>query len=92
MGIKMGSNRKAATLRIYVAEHCWACEEAVRLADEASRRFARLNLELINLATEGSLNVDDVFSVPTYVLDGRTFSLGNPTPEELFSHIEQALA
>ncbi|MCA1636670.1 MAG: hypothetical protein LC802_24130 [Acidobacteria bacterium] len=88
----MGNNQKAATLRIYVAEHCWACEEAVRLAEEAEQRFAHLNLELIDLAAEGSRNVDDVFSVPTYVLDGRTLSLGNPTPEELFSYIEQALA
>ena len=88
----MGSKREAPTLRIYVAENCWACVEAKRLADEVAGRFAHLNLELIDLAAEDSRNVDDVFSVPTYVLDGRTFSLGNPTPDELFSHIEQALA
>ncbi|MCA1593288.1 MAG: hypothetical protein LC754_11705 [Acidobacteria bacterium] len=64
----------------------------MRLADEVGMRFARINLELINLEAEGSRNVDDVFSVPTYVLDGRTLSLGNPTPDELFSHIELALA
>lgn len=89
---KMVSERRAPTLRIYVAEHCWACEEALRLAGEVSRRFARVNLELIDLCAEGSRNVDDVFSVPTYVLDGRTLSLGNPRPDELFSQLEQALA
>lgn len=89
---KMGSDRKAPTLRIYVAEHCWACEEAKRLAHEVGRRFARVNLELIDLAAEADRNLDDVFSVPTYVLDGRTLSLGNPRPDELFAEIEHALA
>jgi glutaredoxin len=89
---KIGSNRKAPTLRIYVAEHCWACEEAKRLAEEVGRRFVHVNLELIDMEAEGSRNLDDVFSVPTYVLDGRMLSLGNPRPDELFTQIEQALA
>lgn len=88
----MGSEGRAATLRIYVSQHCWACQEALRLAREVERRFARLNLELIDVGSEGSRNIDDVFAVPTYVLNGRTLSLGNPTPGELFSQIEQALA
>jgi len=88
----MGSSSTSPTLRIYVAEHCWACEEAKRLADEVGRRFRRVNLELVDLVAEGSRNIDDVFSVPTYVLDGRTLSLGNPSPDELFAEIERSLA
>lgn len=88
----MKTEGPAATLRIYVSQHCWACQEAMRLAREVEGRYAGLSLELIDLGAEGGRNVDDVFAVPTYVLNGRTLSLGNPTPGELFSHIERALA
>ncbi|MCA1607606.1 MAG: hypothetical protein LC775_19550 [Acidobacteria bacterium] len=80
---KKGAGRKHLTLRIYVARHCPSCEEAKRLADEVRKRFARVNLEVIDLSAEGGQNLDEVFSVPTFVLDGSTFSLGNPTPAEL---------
>ncbi|MCA1600791.1 MAG: hypothetical protein LC776_03780 [Acidobacteria bacterium] len=89
---KKGGSRKRLTLRIYVAQHCPSCDEANRLADEVRKRFARVNLEVIDLSAEGSRNLDDVFSVPTFVLDGRTFSLGNPAPAELFTRLTEALA
>ncbi|MCA1573740.1 MAG: hypothetical protein LC770_04225 [Acidobacteria bacterium] len=87
----MSARVKTPTLRIYIAQHCLTCEEALRLSEEVRKRFAAINLELIDLDKEGSENFDDVFSVPTYVLDGRTFSLGNPAPEQLFSLLSAAL-
>ena len=80
----MTENGNKPTLRIYIGKHCWSCEEAVRLADEVRTQFTGLNVELIDLDAEGSVNVDDVFSTPTYVFNGRTISLGNPTRDELF--------
>ncbi len=88
----MSEKGKTPTLRIYIARHCPSCEEALRLAEEVKGRYAKLNLELIDLEMEGSKNFDDVFSVPTYVLDGKTLALGNPAPDELFSRLAQALA
>lgn len=87
----MESNGKRPTLRIYVAEHCQSCDEALRLAEEVRKRFAGIRLELIDLDKEGSRNLDDVFSVPTYVLNDRTISLGNPAPDQLFSRLAAAL-
>lgn len=83
----MTKNGNKPTLRIYIAQHCWSCDEAVRLAEEVRRKFSGINVELIDLDAEGSVNVDDVFSTPTYVFDGRTISLGNPTAEELFAKV-----
>lgn len=80
----MTKNGNKPTLRIYIGQHCWSCEEAVRLAAEVRTHFTGLNVELIDLDAEGSVNVDDVFSTPTYVFNGRTISLGNPTRDELF--------
>lgn len=83
----MTENTNNPTLRIYIGQHCWSCDEAVRLAEEVRRKFAEVNVDLIDLDAEGSVNVDDVFSTPTYVFNGRTISLGNPTAEELFAKV-----
>ena len=85
----MGSNDKT-TLRIYISHHCPSCAEALRLAEEIRRRFVGVDLELIDLEAEDSRNIDDVFTVPTYVLNGSTVSRGNPAPEELFSRLAAA--
>lgn len=88
----MTENGNKPTLRIYIGQHCWSCDEAVRLAGEVRTRFTGVNVELIDLDAEGSVNVDDVFSTPTYVFNGRTISLGNPTPEKLFAMVSASLA
>jgi hypothetical protein len=90
--LKVTKNGNKPTLRIYVGQHCWSCGEAVRLAEDVRTKFAELNVELIDLDTEGSVNHDDVFSTPAYVFNGRTISLGNPTREELFEKVSSSLA
>lgn len=87
----MSLGEKRPALRIYIAQHCQTCAESLRLAREVKSRFPGIHVEVINLDDEGSLNLDDVFSVPTYALDGTTISLGNPEPEELFSRLAEAL-
>lgn len=88
----MKKDANMPTLRIYVGKHCWSCEESVRLAEDLRREFAALNVEVIDLEAEGSVNHDNVFSTPTYVFDGRTISLGNPTAEELFAKVAASLS
>jgi hypothetical protein len=63
----------------------------VRLAEEVGRKFADVKVELIDLDAKDSVNHDDVFSTPTYVFNGRTISLGNPSPEELFAKVSASL-
>lgn len=87
----VNQNGNKPTLRIYVGKHCWSCEEAVRLAEEVKSKFSALYVEVIDLDAEGSVNVDNVFSTPTYVFNGRTISLGNPSPEELFAKVSASL-
>ena len=73
----------APQLRIYVAPHCESCQEAVRLAESLRQKYAEVAVEVIDLGAAESRNWDDVFSVPTYVLNGKVISLGNPTLAEL---------
>ena len=88
----MTENGEKPTLRIYVGQHCWSCDEALRLAQEVQRKFAALHVDVIDLDAEGSVNADDVFSTPTYVFNGRTISLGNPSPENLFAIVSASVA
>ncbi len=87
----MTLDEKRPALRIYIAQHCQTCAESLRLAREVEKRFPGIHVEVINLDDEGSHNLDEVFSVPTYVLDGTTIWLGNPDPDELFSRLAEAL-
>jgi hypothetical protein len=85
------NNGNKPTLRIYIGQHCWSCDEAVRLAEQVRSMFKGIKVEVIDLDIEGSVNSDDVFSTPTYVFNGRTISLGNPAPEELFAKVAASI-
>lgn len=87
-----GQQKHTPTLRVYVAEHCPICREALRIVEKVRCQFSAVDVEVINLGAERTDNSDGVFSVPTYVLDGRTVSLGNPDTEVLARQLGQALA
>lgn len=78
-------------LRIYVSQHCWSFDEALRLAEIIKADYPDVNLEVVDFQNGEGGNPDGVFAVPTYVLDGRVISLGNPKPEELFMRLAQAV-
>jgi hypothetical protein len=77
-------------LEIYVASHCVGCQEALRIADLA-RGIAGLDVAVINLdhATSTRPVPANVVAVPTYLLDGRVVSLGNPYREEFLAQMRQ---
>ena len=75
------------TLRIYVADDCWACRATRQIAAEAALRFPNVRVELQEI---GDDRPDDVFAVPTYVLNGQIIFLGNPTSEELGQKLASA--
>ncbi len=70
-----------ARLEVYVSEGCWVCQESFRLVAEITPQFPGIDIALIDLSDQRL--PDHVFAVPTYVLNGRTIYLGNPTQEEL---------
>lgn len=53
------------------------------MAEAVRQKYAAITVEIIDLGDAASRNWDDVFSVPTYVLDGKVISLGNPSLAEL---------
>ncbi len=77
-------------LRVYVDRDCWNCQEARALAYEMTELFPSIRVELIDLGQVAN-RPDDIFATPTFVLNGRVISLGNPSREALYQHIRHAL-
>lgn len=69
-------------LEIYLADHCDNCQEALRLA-ELAETVPNVEVSVVNLDSPHAQVPQSVVAVPTYLLDGRVISLGNPYPDEL---------
>jgi hypothetical protein len=81
-------DRVARSLEIYVMPHCLGCETARRLAERVrARALSHLDVQLIDLSAPGTVRPRAVFAVPTYLLDGRLLSLGNPEEAWLLSRL-----
>lgn len=78
-------------LQIYVEAGCAGCSRAREIANELGSLYPGLSVEVIDIAAPDSTVPDEVFAVPTYLLDGEVVSLGNPGPEDLTRLVEAAL-
>jgi hypothetical protein len=71
-----------------VLPHCYGCDIAAAVAERVSaRRLPHLTVRLVDLSASGSSRPPAVFAVPTYLLDGRVISLGNPDEDWLLAHL-----
>jgi hypothetical protein len=71
---------------VYITEDCWSCAEAKRIVAEIKPLFPSMEIEVRNVSDER--RPSHVFATPTYILNGRTIYLGNPTQEELAQKLE----
>ena len=76
-------------LHVYIRDDCWTCAESHRIVADIAPQFPQLSVELIDIDQDDPPG--NVFAVPTYILDGRIISLGNPYREELRKIIESVL-
>ena len=74
-------------LAIYVLLDCPGCDTARRLAAAAREAAPDLDVRLIDLGAPDVVRPPAVFAVPTYLLDGRVISLGNPEPAWLLARL-----
>lgn len=78
------------TLRVFISEDCWSCCESRRIIGEIAPQFPQITIELVDLSAQK--RPDEIFAVPTYVLDGKVISLGNPYLTELQKKLQDALS
>ena len=72
---------QARRLIVFVSDHCPTCPDAVDIAKKVNERYSWLEVELFNVDEEEPQ--DDVFAVPTYMLDEKIVFLGNPSDEQI---------
>lgn len=80
----------ATQLDVYVSGGCENCVYARSLAAAAAAAFPQLRIRVLEVDQVRELP-DEVFATPTYVLNGRVVSLGNPDEEHLFALLGEAL-
>jgi len=80
----------AIRVEIYVADHCQVCEYAYEIAGTIAAKYPDVDLRIINLSQTTQPIPDAVFATPTYLLNGRLWSLGNPSNEDIEARLSPA--
>ena len=70
-------------LKIFISDNCSGCTEAQRIAAWVTQDFPQLRTELVNIGDPQASVPETVFATPTYMLNNRIVSLGNPAPAEV---------
>ncbi|MGE3858057.1 MAG: thioredoxin family protein [Dehalococcoidia bacterium] len=80
----------AVRLEIYVEPGCRICARSEDIAAEIRETEPDLDVEVIDLSGPDGAHRHFVVAAPTYVLNGRVVSLGNPDRAELAREIAVA--
>ncbi len=79
-----------AELQVFVEPTCETCRRAIELAEGVDEAYPQLAVRIVDIR-EPAVKRDDVFAVPTFVLNDRVLSLGNPQESMLREEIEVLL-
>ncbi|MCB0075095.1 MAG: hypothetical protein KDE20_26735 [Caldilineaceae bacterium] len=82
----MSSHAKSDTahsLSIYVSAHCMTCVYAHEVAAGIRRDYPQVDVRVIDVHQPDAVVPEAIFATPTYLLDGRVWSLGNPSAEKI---------
>jgi hypothetical protein len=78
-------------LDIYYDQGCPTCDHALHIARIVQEKIPDIIVTLIDLSESNSPRPDFIFAVPTYVLNDKTYSLGNPEEAILMDRLKAEL-
>jgi glutaredoxin-related protein len=81
-----------STLRIFIAENCPGCNDAREIAAQIEQNYPKIAVELVDIVESRAAIPESIFATPTYMLNDRVVSLGNPSPEQVAQWVEEAAA
>lgn len=84
--------QRQIAIDIYVAHHCNTCAYAYEVAAEIRRQFPTAQVRMVDMETTTEAIPEVVFATPTYLLNGRVWSLGNPSPDQMQETLATAQA
>ncbi len=79
-------------LQVCVSQHCVSCSHSVALAEAVASHFDDVTVEVIDLDDPAAVKPEQVFAVPTFLLDGQLLCLGNQEEEWLTRRLEHVKA
>lgn len=84
-------NQEPLALEVVIAKHCQQCRQSLSVADALQNEFPALTVRVVDLDAPDAVKPNAVFAIPSYVLNGRVVSLGNPGIEEISGTIRALL-
>jgi len=79
-------------VKIYVAEHCEVCDYAYEIAATIRDNYPDVELQIVDMGNPSEQIPENVFATPTYLLNGRVWSLGNPSPDQIDQTLNDIIA
>ena len=79
-------------VKIFIAEDCPNCGEAREVASHIEQNYPWLAVVIIDIAQERALVPDSVFATPTFMINNKIVSLGNPNLDDVAQWAENAIA
>lgn len=79
-------------LKVFITENCSGCDEARRIAAHVEQDYPEIEVEVIDITDSQVAVPDAVFATPTYMLDDRIVSLGNPSSEQVARWADEVTA
>ena len=80
-------------LRIFVAEHCSGCKEALDIARSIKQEYPHtFTVEVVDVTRSLADIPESVFATPTYMLNNKIVSLGNPRLEDIARWVPGGIA
>lgn len=78
-------------LDIYIDQDCPGCTQALEMANYVKSKLPEIEVRIFDLARPNIKRPSNVFAVPTYLLNGKRLSLGNPNLEDLLATLGDSL-
>lgn len=78
-------------LDIYIDQDCPGCTQAQEMASYVKSKLPEIEVRIFDLARPNIKRPSNVFAVPTYLLNGKRLSLGNPNLEDLLATLGDSL-
>ena len=75
-------------LQVFVSQHCESCSRSVDIAEAVAARYPGLSVEVVDLDKPLSDRPQQVFAVPTFILDGQLLCVGNQDVEWMVQRIQ----
>ena len=79
------------TLKIFITQDCPNCTETRLVIQRIRQGHPHLSIEIIDIADQQAIVPEAIFATPTFMLNNRVVSLGNPNLGDVARWLKEAI-